>query len=73
MCNVCIRSAYFHQIEEDVKIYAKTIKEINTAITSFKTSDMSELIKFHEYVESHLEKLIDESQVRISSLHFSIC
>ncbi|XP_015055300.2 uncharacterized protein At4g04980-like [Solanum pennellii] len=57
------RSAYFHQIEEDVKIYAKTIKEINTAITSFKTSDMSELIKFHGYVESHLEKLIDESQV----------
>ncbi|XP_049402275.1 uncharacterized protein LOC125866035 [Solanum stenotomum] len=57
------RSAYFHQIEEDVKNYAKTIKEINTAITSFKTSDMSELIKFHGYVESHLEKLTDESQV----------
>ncbi|XP_055808097.1 uncharacterized protein LOC129876638 [Solanum dulcamara] len=57
------RSAYFHQIEEDVKNYAQTIKEINTAIASFKTSDMSELIKFHEYVESHLEKLTDESQV----------
>lgn len=24
---------------------------------------MSELIKFHDYVESHLEKLTDESQV----------
>ncbi|XP_059291024.1 uncharacterized protein LOC132044538 [Lycium ferocissimum] len=57
------RSAYFHQIEEDVKNYAKTIKEISTAIASFKTSDMSELIKFHDYVESHLEKLTDESQV----------
>ncbi|KAJ8534903.1 hypothetical protein K7X08_016631 [Anisodus acutangulus] len=57
------RSAYFHQIEEDVKNHAKTIKEISTAIASFKTSDMSELTKFHKYVESHLEKLSDESQV----------
>ncbi|MCD7455684.1 hypothetical protein HAX54_029137 [Datura stramonium] len=57
------RSAYFHQIEEDVKNHAKTIKEIKSAISSFKTSDMSELTKFHRYVESHLEKLTDESQV----------
>ncbi|PHT35897.1 hypothetical protein CQW23_23597 [Capsicum baccatum] len=57
------RSAYFHQIEEDVKNHAKKIKEIQTAITSFKTSDMSELTKFYRYVESFLEKLTDESQV----------
>ncbi|OIT06172.1 uncharacterized protein A4A49_08024 [Nicotiana attenuata] len=57
------RSAYFHQIEEDVINHAKTIKEIKMAIASFQTSDMSEIVKFHKYVESHLEKLTDESQV----------
>ncbi|PHT56059.1 hypothetical protein CQW23_04545 [Capsicum baccatum] len=57
------RSAYYQQIEEDVKVHAKTIKEMKTAITSFQTSNMSELIKFHKTVESHLEKLTDESQV----------
>ncbi|PHU26357.1 hypothetical protein BC332_04689 [Capsicum chinense] len=57
------RSAYHQQIEEDVKVHAKTIKEMKTTITSFQTSDMSELIKFHKTVESHLEKLTDESQV----------
>ncbi|XP_060195740.1 uncharacterized protein At4g04980-like [Lycium barbarum] len=57
------RSAYHQQIEEDVRVHAKTIKEMKTAITSFQTSDMSELIKFHKTVESHLEKLTDESQV----------
>ncbi|XP_016481641.2 uncharacterized protein LOC107802627 [Nicotiana tabacum] len=57
------RSAYHQQIEEDVRVHAKTIKEMKTAIASFQTSDMSELIKFHKTVESHLEKLTDESQV----------
>ncbi|PIN01135.1 hypothetical protein CDL12_26358 [Handroanthus impetiginosus] len=57
------RSAYFQQIEEDVKKYAGAIKEVKTAISSFQTSDMKELIKFHKYVESHLEKLTDETQV----------
>ncbi|XP_016493098.2 uncharacterized protein LOC107812484 [Nicotiana tabacum] len=57
------RSAYFHQIEEDVVNHAKTIKEIKTAIASFQTSNMSELVKFHKYIESHLEKLTDECQV----------
>ncbi|GAA0169830.1 non-motor actin binding protein [Lithospermum erythrorhizon] len=33
------------------------------AINSFQTLDMAELIKFHKYVETHLEKLADESQV----------
>lgn len=57
------RSAYFQQIEEDVKNHAKTVMEMKKAIASFHTSDMSELIRFHNYVEFHLEKLTDESQV----------
>ncbi|KAK4347119.1 hypothetical protein RND71_033458 [Anisodus tanguticus] len=57
------RSAYHQQIEEDVRVHAKTIKEIKTAIAYFQNSDMSELIKFHKTVESNLEKLTDESQV----------
>ncbi|KAL2495043.1 hypothetical protein Fot_38800 [Forsythia ovata] len=57
------RSAYFQQIEEDVKNYAKSIKEVKAAINSFQTSDMAELLKFHNHVESNLEKLTDETQV----------
>ncbi|KAG8385587.1 hypothetical protein BUALT_Bualt03G0060700 [Buddleja alternifolia] len=57
------RSAYFQQIEEDVKNYAGAIKEVKAKISSFQTSDMAELAKFHKYVESHLEKLTDETQV----------
>ncbi|XP_052202673.1 formin-like protein 20 [Diospyros lotus] len=57
------RSAYFQQIEEDVKNHAKAITEVKVAITTFQTKDMVELIKFHKYVESHLEKLTDECQV----------
>ncbi|KAA8519828.1 hypothetical protein F0562_014082 [Nyssa sinensis] len=57
------RSAYFQQIEEDVKNHSKSIMEVKAAINSFQTTDMAELLKFHKYVESHLEKLTDESQV----------
>ncbi|GMJ14663.1 hypothetical protein HRI_005135500 [Hibiscus trionum] len=57
------RSTYFIQIEEDVKKYEKQIKEIKTSISTFKTNDMSELIKFHRSVESVLENLTDETQV----------
>ncbi|XP_041989399.1 uncharacterized protein At4g04980-like [Salvia splendens] len=57
------RSAYFMQIEEDVKNYEAVIKELKTSIGSFQPSDMAELIKFHKHVESHLEKLTDEPQV----------
>ncbi|KAK9051728.1 hypothetical protein SSX86_028356 [Deinandra increscens subsp. villosa] len=57
------RSSYFIQIEEDVKNYANSIKEVKTALSSFQTTDMDELIKFHKYVESHMEKLTDETQV----------
>lgn len=57
------RSAYFQQIEEDVHKHSKSILEIKAAINSFKTEDMSELVKFHRHVEQHLEKLSDETQV----------
>ncbi|XP_024924441.3 uncharacterized protein At4g04980-like [Ziziphus jujuba] len=57
------RSAYFQQIEEDVQKYTKPIMEIRTAIGSFQTKDMNELLKFHRNVESVLEKLTDETQV----------
>ncbi|XP_076896389.1 uncharacterized protein LOC143549370 [Bidens hawaiensis] len=57
------RSSYFIQIEEDVKNYANSIKEVKAALSSFQTTDMDELIKFHKYVESHMEKLTDETQV----------
>ncbi|KAL3820539.1 hypothetical protein ACJIZ3_006444 [Penstemon smallii] len=57
------RSPYFQQIEEDVKNYSGAIKEVKAKISSFQTSDMKELTKFHKYVESHLEKLSDETQV----------
>ncbi|PWA61136.1 hypothetical protein CTI12_AA377140 [Artemisia annua] len=57
------RSSYFQQIEEDVKNYTDAIKEVKVALASFQTTDMNELIKFHKYVESHLEKLTDETQI----------
>ncbi|XP_027338919.1 uncharacterized protein At4g04980-like [Abrus precatorius] len=57
------RSSYFQRIEEDVQRYTKHIIELRFAITNFKTNEMTELIKFHEDVESVLENLTDESQV----------
>ncbi|XP_048447289.1 uncharacterized protein At4g04980-like, partial [Pyrus x bretschneideri] len=57
------RSAYFQQIEEDVKKYTKPITEMRTTLSSFKTKDMNELMQFHKKVESVLEHLTDESQV----------
>ncbi|OVA00537.1 hypothetical protein BVC80_9087g23 [Macleaya cordata] len=56
------RSAYFQQIEEDVQKFAKSINEMKAAINSFQTKDMAELLKFHQYVENHLENLTDETQ-----------
>ncbi|KAF9590648.1 hypothetical protein IFM89_035966 [Coptis chinensis] len=57
------RSSYFQQIEEDVQKHAKTVMEMKTAITSFQATEMAELLKFQKHVESHLEKLTDETQV----------
>lgn len=62
---MCLRSAYFQQIEEDVQKYAKSITELRSVISTFKTKDMAELIKFHKNVECILENLTDESQVHI--------
>ncbi|XP_047973420.1 uncharacterized protein LOC125215877 [Salvia hispanica] len=63
LAEITKRSSYFIQIEEDVKKYESVIKELKTSIGSFQTSDMAELIKFRKHVESHLEKLTDETQV----------
>ncbi|XP_010276729.1 PREDICTED: uncharacterized protein At4g04980-like [Nelumbo nucifera] len=57
------RSAYFQQIEEDAQKYATSIIEMKVAINSFQTKDMAELLKFHQYVELHMEDLTDETQV----------
>ncbi|KAK9284763.1 hypothetical protein L1049_023940 [Liquidambar formosana] len=63
LAEITKRSAYFQQIEEDVQNHAKSIMEIKAAISSFQTKDMAELLKFHKYVEQHLEELTDETQV----------
>uniref|UniRef100_A0A7N0V2S1 Hydroxyproline-rich glycoprotein family protein n=1 Tax=Kalanchoe fedtschenkoi TaxID=63787 RepID=A0A7N0V2S1_KALFE len=63
LAEITKRSAYFQQIEADVSEYAKTITELKSTITGFRTKDMTELIKFHKHVESQLENLTDESQV----------
>ncbi|KAJ6935460.1 hypothetical protein NC652_010467 [Populus alba x Populus x berolinensis] len=63
LAEITKRSAYFQQIEEDVQKYSKVITELKAAISTFKTKDMTELIKFHKHVESILEKLTDETQV----------
>ncbi|KAL5054274.1 hypothetical protein RYX36_034956 [Vicia faba] len=58
------RSSYFIQIEEDVQKYTKQIIELRPKITNFKTNNMTELSNFHKDVESILENLTDESQVK---------
>lgn len=65
--SVSHRSSYFQQIEEDVQKYAKSIEELKTSIQKFQTKDMKELLEFHSKVESVLEKLTDETQVRCRS------
>ncbi|XP_038895362.1 uncharacterized protein At4g04980-like isoform X2 [Benincasa hispida] len=57
------RSAYFQQIEDDVKKHAKSITELKSSISSFQSSDMNDVLIFHKQVESVLENLTDESQV----------
>ncbi|XP_038690441.1 uncharacterized protein At4g04980 [Tripterygium wilfordii] len=57
------RSSYFQQIEEDVQKHAKSINQLKSALSTFQTKDMAELLKFHKHVESILEALTDETQV----------
>lgn len=72
MLSACLhlRSAYFQQIEEDVKNHEKSIRELKASINSFQSTDMAELQNFHKHVESILEKLTDETQVP-STIAFS--
>ena len=44
-------------------MYMKAINELKAEISSFKSIDMTELQRFHRYIESVLEKLTDERQV----------
>ncbi|XP_048132420.1 formin-like protein 3 isoform X2 [Rhodamnia argentea] len=57
------RSSYFQKIEKDVQMHGKTIKDLTAKIYSFQTKDMIELIKFRNFIESHLQNLTDETQV----------
>nr|DAD45888.1 TPA_asm: hypothetical protein HUJ06_004118 [Nelumbo nucifera] len=66
------RWAYFQQIEEDAQKYATSIIEMKVVINSFKTKDMAELLKFHQYVELHMEDLTDEAQVSTRFKDFPI-
>ncbi|KAM0950984.1 putative protein CHUP1 [Dioscorea sansibarensis] len=59
------RSAYFRQIEEDVQKHSISIMEMKSAIESFKTKDMLELINFRQDIEKRLECLTDETQVLV--------
>lgn len=61
LCNA--RSAYFQQIEEDVKKHSASILVMKTSLDSFETKDMKELLKFHQCMEQKLENLTDETQV----------
>ncbi|XP_010458483.1 PREDICTED: uncharacterized protein At4g04980-like [Camelina sativa] len=57
------KSPYFQKIEEDVRVYMNSIKELKTEITKFQNKDITELQKLHHRVESVLDKLEDETQV----------
>ncbi|KAJ6979027.1 hypothetical protein NC653_027251 [Populus alba x Populus x berolinensis] len=63
LAEITKRSAYFQQIEEDVQKHSKAVTALKATISSFKTKDLTELIKFHKHVESILENLTDETQV----------
>ncbi|CAN7064400.1 unnamed protein product, partial [Brassica oleracea var. botrytis] len=63
LAEITKKSPYFQQIEADVQMYMKAINELKAEISSFKSIDMTELQRFHRYIESVLEKLTDERQV----------
>ncbi|XP_021740525.1 uncharacterized protein At4g04980-like [Chenopodium quinoa] len=63
LVEIARRSTYFQQIEEDVRTHDKTIKGIQSSLSSFKTKDMDVLLMFYQEVESKLDVLTDESQV----------
>lgn len=63
LAEIARRSSYFQQIGEDAQRFATQIMEMKHAIECFETRNMDELLKFHHYVELHLEDLTDETQV----------
>ncbi|CAH8383847.1 unnamed protein product [Eruca vesicaria subsp. sativa] len=63
LAEITKKSPYFQKIEEDVQMYMKAINELKTEISTFKSKDMTELQRFHRYIESVLEKLTDERRV----------
>ncbi|CAN8294287.1 unnamed protein product [Cochlearia groenlandica] len=63
LAEIAKRSPYYQQIEADVQMYMKAINELKTEITKFHSKNITDLQKFHRYVESVLEKLTDETQV----------
>jgi len=63
LAEITRRSSYFRQIQKDVQQFATPIMEMKHAIECFETRNMDELLKFHHYVELHLEDLTDETQV----------
>jgi hypothetical protein len=63
ICRLMIRSTYYQKIEEDCIKYRSSILEIQSALVAFKATNMTELLKFHQHVEDHLENLSDERQV----------
>eukprot|EP00253_Pinus_taeda_P012990 PITA_12990 len=63
LAEITRRSSYFQKIQEDVQRFATPIMEMKHAIECFETRNMDELLKFHRYVELHLEELTDETQV----------
>lgn len=44
-------------------MYMKAINELKREISSFQNKDITELLTFHQYIESLLEKLTDEAKV----------
>ncbi|CAH2038310.1 unnamed protein product [Thlaspi arvense] len=63
LAEITKKSAYFQQIEADVQMYMKAIDQLKTEIYNFQSKDMTELQNFHQYVESVLKNLTDETQV----------
>ncbi|KAF8029888.1 hypothetical protein BT93_E2338 [Corymbia citriodora subsp. variegata] len=57
------RSEFFQKIETDVQTHGKMIMDLKAKINSFHAKDMVELLKFHNFIESHLNSLTDETKV----------
>ncbi|KFK43399.1 hypothetical protein AALP_AA1G121000 [Arabis alpina] len=63
LAEITKNSPYFQRIQADVQMYMKAINELKREISMFRNKDITELLTFHQYMESVLEKLADETQV----------